>query len=164
MLRGIVGDVLNALGRMTGDPDDIVLDVEMNLQFDKYSCGLQSLAAVMGYYDMVDTRAELEDALGLTRDGCDQDQMRGALRCYGLRHRTMRRGSIKTLTKAIKRHHPVVVALDDDSHWGVVYGCGEGSIYLMDPSLGKALRFIGRSDADDFLDRWDGYGIEVMPG
>ena len=64
------------------------------------------------------------------------------------------------LRACIDDDHPVMVPVDNDHHWSVVYGYGDDAIYLMDPSL-KSFAYGGKRTTEDFLDRWDRWGIEI---
>ncbi|MCX5742999.1 MAG: cysteine peptidase family C39 domain-containing protein [Proteobacteria bacterium] len=69
MLKRALEGLAHGLGYLRQSSDDIVLDLRPRLQLDGHSCGLQSLAAILDYYDFEIDLEELADDLGLTDDG-----------------------------------------------------------------------------------------------
>ncbi len=166
ILKRVAKNALQVTARVVAfiaeSSDDTVLGVRPHLQIDGYSCGLQSLASILDYYKFDVDLNELASDIGLTDDGCDEDQIRKAIRAYDLRHRTLRNVSIGKIQECIDRGHPVLVPINNDGHWAVVYGYGDEKVYLMDPKPSKAFSDAGRITLEEFLSVWDGYGIEVM--
>lgn len=161
MLKRALEAVAHGVGRLRQSSDHMVLDVRPRLQVDGFSCGLQSLAAILDYHGFDVDLDELADDVGLTEDGCDENDMRKAIRAYGLKHRSMHRMSLRRLQTCIDDDEPVLVALNGGGHWSVAHGYGADCIYVMDPLPGRALVGGGRRSLDAFLESWDGWGIAV---
>jgi len=155
--------VLSWLGRLRVGADDVVLNFPVNVQFDGYSCGYQSLSSILRYYEVDCEGAEVKELMGLTEDGSDEDGIRRVLRRQRLGWRTFETGTHRRLHGAIDRGHPVLVAVNNDNHWSVVFGYGPEHLFVMDPSIGRALRHLGKVQRDGFLSRWAGWGMEISP-
>jgi ABC-type bacteriocin/lantibiotic exporter with double-glycine peptidase domain len=54
---------------------------------------------------------------------------------------------------------PSIVSLDDETHWGVVYGDSPTKVYLADPSIRKTIR-VGLS-TERFQRRWERWAMIV---
>ena len=80
MLKKSVEAVAKVRAYLAESGHDTVLNVHPRHQLDGYSCGLQSLASVLDYYDFDVDLDELVDDIGLTEDGCDENQIRRAIR------------------------------------------------------------------------------------
>lgn len=161
MLKRTIEGVAQGIAYLRKSSDDVVLDLKPRLQLDGHSCGMQSLAAILDYYDFEIDYDDLEETIGLNEDGCDEDQLRKAIRAWGLKHRSIRRMTLSLVQECINNEHPLLVA-PRGTHWSVIYGYGDGVIYLMDPLPGRALRRAGKYDAETFLGSWNRWGIEVF--
>jgi ABC-type bacteriocin/lantibiotic exporter with double-glycine peptidase domain len=160
MVKGFLQGLLRRLYSFAESSDDVVLNIKPFVQLDDYSCGVQSLSSVLEYFGNDVDEDEVAEAAGLSRDGVDEWGIRSAIRQYGLRHRTMRRMKLADIQRCIDKDQPIIVA-PQDTHWSVIYGYGEDSIYVMDPSLKKAFYFAGRRELGRFLDNWNRWGIAV---
>lgn len=141
------------------DDDDAVClyGFPRTIQLDDHSCGVQVLRAVLAYYErdvgVFDIHWELED-----KEGLADPLIREVLARHDLRCRLLQNGWRK-LEGAINREQPVIVSLDDEDHWAVVFGHSPSHIYLMDPSL---RRLVGhRVTRARFAKRWDNWGLAV---
>lgn len=161
MLKRTIEAAAGVYGRMRASDDDVVLSLRPRVQLDGYSCGMQSLAAILDYYGFEIDYLDLEATIGLTTAGSDEHQLRAAIRAYGMKHRTWGRMSLNRLRSCIDKKHPVLVSVNDDRHWSVVYGYGDDAIYLMNPSL-SALRHGGKRTEQAFAEYWDRWGVEVF--
>lgn len=162
MLKRTIEVAFEAHGYFRESSSDTVLNMKPRIQLDGYSCGMQSLAAVLDYYDFEIDYDDLAATIGLTKDGCDEIQLRRAIRAYDMKHRTWSRMSLKRLRTCIDNEHPVLVSVNKERHWSVVYGYGDGVIYLMNPSL-SAFKHGGKRTEEEFLDYWDTrWGMEVF--
>ena len=145
---------------------DTVLPFLRSVQPNDYSCGVHAVKSVFNYYGMEETPDVLEYYLGTdVEDGTNERQMARTIRFYGLGCRPLQfwgRASLDKLRDAIDDGQPVIVALDSDDHWGVVHGYGYSKddeyIYLMDPDPEIEDE---RFSAEEFLERWDGWGMRV---
>jgi len=160
MLKAILETVARGLGGLHAGQDDVRLDIRPRLQLDDYSCGLQSLASILDYYDYAVDLDELADDIGLTEDGCDEDQIRRAIRAYGLKHRSMSRMSLAKIQQCIDDGEPILVA-PNNGHWSVLYGYGEDSVYIMDPRVKQTFGRAGKNNLEQFLGSWNKWGIAV---
>jgi len=161
MLKALLEAASRGLNYISESSSDTVLNIHPRLQLDGYSCGLQSLASILDYYDYEVDLDELADDIGLTRDGCDEDQIRKAIRAYGLRYRTMNRAGMARLQGCIDRDHPVMVPINNNGHWAVFYGYGPSSVYLMDPKPQRAFTGAGQRSREAFRKIWNGWGLEI---
>lgn len=160
MLKGLLEGLLAGFNYLTESSADVVLNVRPRVQLDHYSCGAQSLASILDYYDYEVDEDEVAEAIRLTRNGVDEHDIRAGIRAYGLRHRSMRRMKFADIQRCIDKEQPILVA-PQDSHWSVIYGYGDDSIYVMDPSLGRAFYYAGRRELSAFLQTWNRWGIAV---
>lgn len=161
MLKRTIEAAARVYGRLRASGKDVVLPLRPRVQLDGYSCGMQSLAAILDYYGFEIDYDDLEATIGLTMVGSDENQLRAAIRAYGMKHRTWGRMSLNRLRTCIDRAHPVLVSVNAGRHWSVVYGYGDDSIYLMNPSL-SALRHGGKRTEQAFAGYWDRWGIEAF--
>jgi predicted double-glycine peptidase len=160
MLRVLLEGLISGINYLTESKRDVVLNVRPHVQLDSYSCGAHSLASVLSYYGYETDEEEVAEAVNLTTDGCDENDIRRAIRAYGLRHRTMRRMSLRDIQRCIDKDQPIIVA-PKDAHWSVVHGYGEKSIYVMDPAPTRALLRSSRRSLPQFLGSWNRWGIAV---
>lgn len=162
VLKKAIEAASGVIGKLRRKEDDVVLDLKPRVQIDGHSCGMQSLAAILDYYGFSIDYDELEETIGLTEEGSDEDQLRSAIRAYGMKHKTWHRTSLDRLRACIDDEHPVLVPVNQDRHWCVVYGYGDGVVYLMNPSI-SAVKHGGKRSEKAFLNYWDSrWGIEVF--
>jgi ABC-type bacteriocin/lantibiotic exporter with double-glycine peptidase domain len=146
------------------DRQATVLDrFERSLQIDTYSCGAQSTFMILRHFGKARTALGVERALGTTKDGTDQFQIRQLLAKRGLIARRINRPTISQLRQAIDVGCPVLVSVDakdiEGGHWAVVYGYSSGHIFVADPSLKRAFRC--RHTTAEFVNRWDKWAMVV---
>jgi len=77
----------------------------------------------------------------------------------GLPYQVMEGGTARRLKNALCKGCLIIVCLDSDSHWGFVYGASDDHLMLMDPD--PLQMFHTAPATDEFLERWDGWGIVV---
>lgn len=141
------------------DSDAFVLDVPVSIQLNRYSCGVESTLAVLSFFKIGTSRKEVMRQLKASFWGVDEHDIMRALDMNGLPHRVMEDGTTRRLRNALKNRCPIIVALDEDSHWGVVYGSSRGHILLMDPD--PLQMFHTTHTEEEFWERWGGWGIVV---
>lgn len=128
------------------------------VQIDGYSCGVQSTRMVLEYFGHKYRATAVKRMIRTTRGGTSDENIISVLREHGLRCSAFAGQSRTRLVRAIRANAPVIVALDDERHFGVVYGYGRDAIYLADPSL---RRICVRWCWSDFRERWSGNGIAI---
>jgi len=128
---------------------------------DDYSCGAQSAFVVLKYYGKARSIKNVTRELGTTCDGTDSGQLRRLFVRRGLKPVVLKKPTIKSLKKEINAGHPLIVSVDED-HWATVYGYGQGSIFLVDPALGRS--YLCRHSTKEFRARWDNWAMAVRPG
>lgn len=144
-----------------GDDDDVVLKGFKRLvQLDGYSCGAQSAHAVLRYFGVGRSLKRTARLIGCDSDGTDWAPMKRLFVKRRLGTHRMNRARKRDLKAAIDAGCPVLVAIDDEGHWAVVYGYGSGKVYLADPSLKRAKGNVV-FDWSDFKDRWDGWAAVI---
>lgn len=149
----------NSLHELETKPGDVVLDLPRTLQLDGYSCGAQSAVSILRYFGKGRSVPRTLRLLGTDKDGTAVGPIRDLFRARGLRPVVLRSPTKQSLIRAIDAGAPLLVAVDDSGHWSVLYGYGRGSIFLMDPSLRRALRV--RWHWSEFKARWDGWAMAV---
>jgi len=160
MFKRIIEAAAGAVSWLTQASGDVVLDLSPRLQLDDYSCGVQSLAAILDYFDYEVDLDEVSAEVGLTRRGCDEYQLRRAIKAYGLRHRTMKNLTFAGIQRCIDDGAPILAA-PNDTHWIVIRGYGADTIYVMDPTPSRAFAFGGAHNAEAFLSKWNRWGMAV---
>ena len=152
-------NVANGLEETLADDANVLEGFERSVQLDGYSCGAQSAFMILSYYGKARSIDAVERALGTDEDGTSTGQILTLLRQRKLRPRVVAQAGMKHLTAAIRGGSPVLVSLDDEGHWGVVYGFARSHVYLADPSLGGSLTC--RVPRADFHERWDRWAMIV---
>lgn len=128
------------------------------LQWNTYSCALRSVQAILEYLGIRTSYRQLGAELNTDTDGTDMRAVTAALRKRGLRARTRHQMRINDLRYELSRGSFLIAYLDGD-HVGVVYGYGQNTVYLADPSLYRAV--FQRVSVRDFIRRWDKSALVV---
>lgn len=136
----------------------VLRGVRRSVQLDGYTCGVQSAFVILSYFGKARSIKNVTRELGTTEDGTDQHQTRNLLVKRGLGVRRVQRPTIRTLQMAIDRGCPVLVLVDDEEHWAVVYGYGKQSVYMVDSALNS---FRCCLSVRRFLKRWDKWAMFV---
>jgi ABC-type bacteriocin/lantibiotic exporter with double-glycine peptidase domain len=139
-----------------------VLSLKRSLQLDGYSCGAQSAYVILRHYGKARSIAHVTRELGTTGDGTTQDQIRTLLVRRGLVPKRINCPTIARLRQAIGEGCPVLVSVDDEEHWAVVYGYSPGHIFLADTSPFGGVRC--RTSTKRFRARWDRWAMKVAQG
>jgi hypothetical protein len=137
-----------------------------------YSCGPSSLEAVLEYYGVECTEAELiAESETDPEIGAEIDRLAEVARRRGLETWLAENFAIEDLEREVRAGHPVIVLTQswrtnpqtpwrqdwDDGHYLVVIGIDPWFVYVEDPSLEDARGFIPR---EEFLDRWHCWNME----
>ena len=141
------------------DDDAVLLDVRRSVQADGFSCGAQSALMILRYHGKGRSIDATMRALDTDEDGTSTGPLLKLFRQRGLKPVIKARATIADLRCGIENGAPSLVSLDDESHWGVVYGYSATRIYLGDPSIRKTLR-VGLT-VRAFRARWDRYAVVV---
>ena len=140
--------------------DATLLDIGRSLQLDSYSCGAQSAFMILRYYGKARSPAAVARALGTNEEnGTSGEAIRSLFRQRGLRSVVRSKATLRDLKEAIDAEAPALVSLDDEGHWGVVYGYSRQKVYLADPSIRRSWRVACAKDA--FRERWDRWAMIV---
>jgi ABC-type bacteriocin/lantibiotic exporter with double-glycine peptidase domain len=151
--------------RELATPDDaVVLDVDLSLQFDRHSCGLQATWMIAQHHGLGVSYRALGSHLDTDGDGTSTGSIRDFFRKHGLKPVIRRNAEVSDLHDAINAGAPCLVSLDDEGHWGVVYGYAKGKVFLADPSPRHSRLGLRTSYAtEDFCERWDNWLMRVPP-
>lgn len=145
--------------RLLDDEDTQLLEgFPRPIQLDSYTCGAQSLLALLLYYGRRTTIRAVARAARTTEYGTGVSDIRRVLKARGLVSKIIAAARLSDLKTAIRDGAPVLVGLDGD-HWGVVYGYSRTRIFLADPSVLRAVRVAVAKD--DFRERWDRWAMLV---
>jgi len=166
VLKRITEGVVNALNwaEKAIDPDSVVLPgFRRSLQFDGYSCGVQSTFMILRYYRKARSVLNVERELGTDADGTTTRQIRSLIRRRGLHSTIIPKARLRDLRSQIDLGRPVLISPLDSTHWSVVYGYSPNiGIYVADPFLpvGLSCLFSG----EEFKDYWDRWAMPVYEG
>jgi hypothetical protein len=139
--------------------DAVILEkFDKSVQMDGYSCGVQCTYMILRYYGNTMSVGDVERALGTTRDGTDQHQIRSLLLREGLTPTRINLPNLRKVKQAIKEGYPVLVCVDQGDHWVVIYGYAKKVILTADPA-----RLRGAYDTREFTRRWDRWAMVVKP-
>ena len=139
--------------------DAVLLDVDRSIQVDGYSCGAQSAFMILRYFNKARSIAAVTRALGTNEGGTSTKALLTLFRKRGLKPVINAQATLADLRRAIDREMPALVSLDDEAHWGAVYGYSPGKIFVADLSLRKSVR-VGLS-IEAFRARWDRWAMIV---
>lgn len=139
--------------------DAVLLDVRRSIQMDGWSCGLQSAVMVLRCHDKRHDIAAIQPVLGTDEDGTSVGALLRLFRGRGLKPEIKAEATIRDLRSGIDTGAPSIVSLDNEAHWGVVYGYSSTKIYLADPSILRTVR-VGLS-RERFRRRWDRWAMLV---
>lgn len=141
-------------------PDEaVLLDVRRSVQADRYSCGAQAAFMVLRYYGKARSISAVARALGTDETGTSTGALLRLFRKRGLKPQISASATIADLVRGIDADAPSVVSLDDQEHWGVVYGYSMARVYLADPSMRRSIRVAVPTER--FLNRWDRWAMVV---
>ena len=142
------------------DPQQFSLDLPTSLQMNDYSCSVECLYSVLQFFEIDIPRRTVAQQIQVSRwFGASEDKIMRVLRQHKLAYKVIENGTPRELSKAIRSYKPVIVALDNDAHWAVVYGVSRRFIHLMDPD--PARMHEASPTRSEFRKRWDGWGIVV---
>ena len=143
-----------------GDDNDVVLDgFGRVVQLANYSCGAQSAFMILRYFGKARSIERTIKLLGTDADGTAWLPMRSLFLQRGLLTKVTAAGMKQVIRTAIDAGSPLLVTVDEGSHWATLYGYGPGRVYVADPSLGRAARVI--CDWSTFKKRWDRWAALV---
>lgn len=135
-----------------------VVDFPRSRQRNGYTCGPRCVFAVAEYFRREVDFAEIENAVGTTRDGTSATPMIRYMRHLGLRAGRHSRLTIRGLERALDAGKIAIVDLDG-THWSVVHGINRDHVWLADPSAFSMPR--ARTSRARFRRRWTGMCILV---
>jgi len=140
--------------------DSIVLKMKRSVQLDSYSCGAQCVYMILSYYNKDKTLNEIKESLNTTEtDGTDTKQILNYLISNGLDVQINGKGALSSIQVAIGNGYPVLITVDDEDHWAVVYGYSNDGIFVLDSSRS---RFLNQWGDGEFIKRWDDNWIAVI--
>ena len=139
--------------------DAVLHDVDRSIQVDGYSCGAQSAYMILRYFGRARSIAAVTRALGTNEDGTSTKALLALFRKRGLKPMINANATLDVLRGAIDDEAPALVSLDDEAHWGEVYGYSSGKVFVADPSIRKSVR-VGLS-VEAFRARWDRWAMIV---
>lgn len=123
------------------------------LQMEAAECGAACLGIVLAHYGRWVSLAELHDACGVGRDGCNANDIATAARAYGLEATGWSR-DVRQL-----RDLPLpAIAFWRFNHFVVLEEIGDGCYYLNDPARGRV-----RVDHDTFDRDFTGVVLALEP-
>lgn len=139
--------------------DAVVLDIERSVQLDSFSCGAQVAYMCLAYHRKARSIAAVTRALDTDEEGTSTRSLLTLFRGRGLKPIVKARATLVDLRTTIDAGAPLIVSMDAESHWSVVYGYGSGRWFVADPSIRKTLR-VGLS-TEVFRARWDRWAMIV---
>ncbi len=141
-------------------PDWVLLGgFPRSLQLDGFSCGAQCAFAVLKYFGKARSIRNVTRDLGTTGEGTDDNQMLSLFLRRGLRPVNLVSPTIKSLKQEINHGNPLIVSMDAETHYAVVYGYGNRCIFVADPSLKRGL--LCRCSTPAFRARWDRLAMAI---
>jgi ABC-type bacteriocin/lantibiotic exporter with double-glycine peptidase domain len=142
-------------------PVSVILPMRRVLQLDNYSCGLQSAYVILRYFGKVDSVDDVKyDGRLNIQKGIDTDYLLKILKTNGLVANINENATIDDITDALVEGNPILISIDNDEHWIVVYGFSEDRIFVLDSSLRSSVRCSW--SVEEFLKRWDDNWIVVI--
>lgn len=141
------------------DDDAVLLDVSRSVQADGFSCGAQSALMILRCHGKGRSIDATIRALSTDEGGTRTGALLKLFRQRGLKPVIKAHATLRDLKRGIDDKAPSIVSLDDEAHWGVVYGYSSTRVYLADPSIRNAIG-VGLSCAR-FGRRWDRWAMLV---
>jgi ABC-type bacteriocin/lantibiotic exporter with double-glycine peptidase domain len=148
-------------------PGAVILDgFERSIQLDKWSCGAHCAYMILKFHGKARSLKNVQKEVGTDEDGTDPEMLKRLFRKRGLSVYEFEQRSLAKLERAIDRGSPILTHISTRkvNHWVVVYGYGDGHIWVADPSLNvleHPQRVWCRQTRSSFRSRWKGYGIIV---
>ena len=131
----------------------VLLDIKRSVQLDSFSCGAQCVYMILSYYSIENTLKEISKGLKTTKkDGTDTVPILNYLKKCGLKVSINKNAVLSDIHSAIANSHPILISVDNEEHWIIVYGYSANSIFILDPS-GKSIR--NKWELKEFFNRWD---------
>jgi len=132
---------------------------ERSVQIDGYSCGAQCAFSILKFYRKARSVDNVTREAGTTSKGTDPEDLRELFLRRGLAPHRINRPTVSKIKREIREGFPVLVSVDDDEHWAVVYGYARQGLFVCDPSIRRAWRC--RCSTQEFLRRWDKWAMAV---
>ena len=129
-----------------------------SLQMDDCSCGAQCANVVLKYYRKDWSIQDVIGEFGSISNGIDQHQLRRLFEHTGLKPVQLKSPTITKIKREIDQGFPVLVSICEGDHWVVIYGYGNGSIFVADPAV-TCLRC--RQSTNQFMTRWDKWAMAI---
>jgi ABC-type bacteriocin/lantibiotic exporter with double-glycine peptidase domain len=162
IIKNIVDFVYNFIKEVEEilSADSVVLQMKRSVQLDSYSCGAQCVYMILSYYDKNKTLNEIKESLNTTElDGTGTKQILNYLVKNGLDVQINGKGAISSIQETITKGYPMLITVDDEDHWVIVYGYSDDGIFVLDSSRS---RFLNQWGYGEFIKRWDENWIAVV--
>ena len=143
------------------DSDASILpNMERSLQFDGYSCGVQSTYIILKHYGKARSVQNVDNELcAFQRGYASETAIYKLLRKRNLKVSRRLKANISTIKESIDEYEaPMLTTIDGNDHWVVIYGYSQTNIYVLDSVL---LRPFVRWSKADFKARWDKWGAII---
>ncbi len=132
------------------------------LQLDGWTCGARSVYSVLRYFGKRCTVKSVENDLRTDFSGTDVSDIIRVFQKHHLKASERKHCRLYDLRNAIDDGNPVLVSVDDGSHYSVVFGYSKSCFYVMNPAIiGSSGSLICRIVKRDFSDSFDHWGIIV---
>jgi len=148
-------------------PGAVILDgFERSIQLDGWNCGAHCAFMILKFYGKARSLKNVLQETGTNEDGTDEEMLKRLFRKRGLSVYEFEQRSLAKLERAIDRGSPILTHISTPkvNHWVVVYGYGDGHIWVADPSLNvleHPQHVWCRQTRSSFRKKWKGYGIVV---
>lgn len=148
----------------------ILYDVPLVEQTTNWTCGAAAMQAVLAYYGLSFSEADLALQMGSTpKEGTDHNRMAQFARDRGIGAVVKSNLTLKDLAESIEKGNPPLIeaqAYSDDKtkpykemwnsgHYLVVIGLDDKYVYFIDSSAGMKRAFL---PIEEFLERWHDLG------
>ncbi len=134
------------------------------IQLDGWTCGARSVYSILRYFGKRCTVQSVEKDLRTDLSGTDVGDIKKVLQKHHLKPVEKKKCRLSDLRKAIDDGNPVLISLDDFSHYSVCFGYSNSHVFVMNPAvLGASGNIWCRVLNREFTDSFDHWGIIVSP-
>lgn len=164
---GLIKDVVEKvfsipkkIEEITSDRSASYLGMDRSIQLDGYSCGVQSVYAILNYYGKARSIKNVEKLLGAYDRGyASESAIYKLFRERNLKISKRNKATMKTIKESIDEYEaPMLTTIDDGAHWIVVYGYSKTNIFVLDSIV---YRPFVKWSKQSFKERWDNWGAII---
>jgi ABC-type bacteriocin/lantibiotic exporter with double-glycine peptidase domain len=141
-----------------GDKSVVLPNFPRTIQLSGWTCGARCVYSILRSKGRRCTVESVERELRTDWEGTDVTDVRKVFLKHRLKFIEKKHCRLPDVRKAIDDGNPVLISVNQGSHYSVVFGYSNAHIYVMNPAVfggsGSIFCRVPRKDFADFWDHW----------